>query len=581
MNNERSKTKPEHIRRARREATERFTARILREAGKQGFRALRRKGSRLPPGSLTRGMATGARAAFGLIAPHARNVIVKVRYTPIVDGDVGAARAHLRYILRDGVTRDGGPGQLYDATSDSADGAALIKRSANDPHFFRFVVSAEDGGKLPDLKPFIRDLVKQMQVDLDTKLDWVAVDHFDTGHPHTHLVIRGRDDRGKDLFMARDYIGYGVRARARSLVSVELGPESQLERIRKLFNEMGQQRLTGLDRALLAHSKDGILVVTSALSPDPTQHSLRIGRLRTLERLGLAQQRQAGVWALDPGIETKLRQLGERADKYKTMQRALKEAGIARAAAAMALFDRGRRKTPLIGRLVRGGLVDEISERTWVVVDAVDGRVHYAELGRLGETALPPPGALVALGGQSLQDRPSSTPKLDVLSGVGLDQQIGYDGPTWLDQAIHSNWRPDTHAPGFVADVKVALAARGRWLQERALADVSANGDITPRSNMTQTLRQLETERMVRVLSRQLNAVYIRSEPGVSISGTYELAITTPTGKLAVIRRDDWFTLAPWKPQLEPFRGRAVVGMIGLDGVTWSLDRGRSLPGRS
>lgn len=575
MANERSNAKLGHIRRARREATERFTTRILREAGKQGFRALRRKGGRLPPGSLTRGMATGVRAASGLIAPNARHVIVKVRYTPIVDGDVGAARAHLRYILRDGVTRDGGPGQLYDATSDSADGAALINRSANDPHFFRFVVSAEDGARLPDLKPLIRDLVRQMQVDLDTKLDWVAVDHFDTGHPHTHLVIRGRDDRGKDLFMARDYIGHGVRARARSLISMELGPESQLEQIRKLVNEMGQHRLTGLDRALLAHSKDGILVVTSALAPDPTQHSLRIGRLRTLQRLGLAQERQAGVWVLDPRTETKLRQLGERADKYKTMQRALKEAGIDRAAAAMALFDRGRRKTPLIGRLLRSGLVDDISERTWVVVDAVDGRVHYAELGRLGETVLPAPGALVALGGQSLHDRPSSTAKLDLLSAVSLEQQIGYDGPTWLDQAIHSNWRPDTQAPGFVADVKAALTARGRWLQERDLADVAANGDITPRPNMTQTLRQLETERIVRALSRQLNAVYIRSEPGVSLSGTYELAITTPTGKLAVIRRDDWFTLAPWKPQLEPFRGRAVVGMIGLNGVTWSPDRGR------
>jgi type IV secretory pathway VirD2 relaxase len=81
------------------------------------------------------------------------------------------------------------------------------------------------------LKPFIRDLIRQMQVDLDTKLDWVAVDHFNTGHPHTHVVIRGKDDQGKDLVMARDYIAHGVRARARSLITFELGPEAELERI--------------------------------------------------------------------------------------------------------------------------------------------------------------------------------------------------------------------------------------------------------------------------------------------------------------------------------------------------------------
>ena len=53
-----------------------------------------------------------------------------------------------------------------------------------------------------------------MERDLETKLDWVAVDHFNTGHPHTHIVIRGRDDQGQDLVMARDYIAHGVRARA-------------------------------------------------------------------------------------------------------------------------------------------------------------------------------------------------------------------------------------------------------------------------------------------------------------------------------------------------------------------------------
>ena len=94
------------------------------------------------------------------------------------------------------------------------DGGAFLDRSEKDPHQFRFVVSADDGARLADLKPFIRDLCAQMERDLDTKLDWVAVDHFNTGHPHTHIVIRGRDDKGKDLVMARDYIGHGVRARA-------------------------------------------------------------------------------------------------------------------------------------------------------------------------------------------------------------------------------------------------------------------------------------------------------------------------------------------------------------------------------
>jgi len=125
-----------------------------------------------------------------------------------------------------------------------------------------------------------------------------------------------------------------------------------------LFNEVGQERLTRLDRSLVARSKDGILVVSAEQEQDPLQRSLRIGRLKTLERLGLAEERQQGVWALDAKTETKLRQLGERADKFKMMQRALKEAGVDRAAAAMAPFERGPRKVPLIGQVIGVGMVD-------------------------------------------------------------------------------------------------------------------------------------------------------------------------------------------------------------------------------
>src|SRR5690606_26590237 len=127
-----------------------------------------------------------------------------------------------------------------------------------------------------------------------------------------------------------------------------------------------------------------------------------IGRLRTLQRLGLAEERQQGVWTLDGNAESKLRQLGDRADKFKMMQRALKEAGIERGAAAMALFERGPRKAPLVGKVVGVGMVDEITDRTWVVIDAVDGRVHYADLGRLKAEAVPTRGNIVALAGGGL-----------------------------------------------------------------------------------------------------------------------------------------------------------------------------------
>jgi hypothetical protein len=287
------------------------------------------------------------------------------------------------------------------------------------------------------------------------------------------------------------------------------------------------------------------------------------------------------VWQLDGRLESKLRRLGDRADKFRTMQQVLKELGIDRGTAALALFERGPRKVPLIGKVIGVGMVDEITDRTWVVIDAVDGRVHYADLGRIEPDDAPHRGMLVALAGDStLRGKPTSVPRIEVLSELEVGRLASYDGPTWLDEAIVGKLQVQKELPGFPAELRQAIADRGRWLAERGLAEVSGSNEVAPKPDMMRGLRQRETAHLAEALSRQLNAIHVPHEPGSRISGVYERAIATPTGKLAVIRSADTFTLAPWKPALEPLRGRAVLGLVGPARVMWTLDRGRTLPGR-
>jgi type IV secretory pathway VirD2 relaxase len=468
------------IRDAKSRTNLRTTVKVFRHAGKAGARVVRVRGH-VSPSSLKRGMGTGALAAAGLVASGSRRVIVRARYTRQRAGDLGAARAHLRYIQRDGVTRDGLPGDVYDVSSDDIDLEAFLERSAGDPHQFRFIVSPEDSVRLRDLKPFIRDLMRHMEQDFGTKLDWVAVDHFNTGHPHSHVVIRGRDESGKDLVIARDYIGHGMRARAQALVTLELGPETELERTAKLLNEVEQERFTYIDRTLLRRSKDGIVVIASTDREHPIRQTMRIGRLKKLEGLGLAEERQTGVWSIDPKLESKLRQLGERADIFKTMQRALKEAGIERPAPGLAVFESGRRRTPLIGKVMAVGLVDEITDRQYVIVDGIDGRVHYAPLGRLAPAEMPSRGMIVSLTGDSLPGRPKSLLRMRVLSPVDPARQIDYDGPTWLDRALLVREAFHGSPAGFGTELNQALADRGRWLTQQMLADTRVDGGVSPK----------------------------------------------------------------------------------------------------
>ena len=49
------------------------------------------------------------------------------------------------------------------------------------------IVAPEDATEMTHLRGFTRDLMRQMELDLATRLDWIAVDHHNTGHPHTHV----------------------------------------------------------------------------------------------------------------------------------------------------------------------------------------------------------------------------------------------------------------------------------------------------------------------------------------------------------------------------------------------------------
>ena len=332
-----------------------------------------------------------------------RRVMVKSRIVRLDRArGMDAARAHLRYIQRDGVTREGAPGQLYSAEQDKADGRSFLDRQTGDRHQFRFIVSPEDGQNYDDLRALTRRLMAQMEQDLGTSLDWVAVDHFNTGHPHTHIVVRGKDERGHDLVIAREYLTVGMRERAAELVSLDLGPRSDLEIADRLQNEIGQERLTGIDRRLLrGMSQDQVV---EASDRDPFQQGLRAGRLQTLGRLGLAEEIAPGSWRLADGLDGTLRRMGERGDIIRTMQRAFTEHGLERAAADYVIADPVS-MTPIIGRVVERGLSDEINDHHYLIVDASDGRSHYVDIGKGEATEAIPAGAVVRIEARSTAAR--------------------------------------------------------------------------------------------------------------------------------------------------------------------------------
>ncbi|OJW29947.1 MAG: conjugal transfer protein TraI [Rhodospirillales bacterium 69-11] len=321
-----------------------------------------------------------------------RRVIVKSLIVQLKDS-LDAAREHLRYIQRDGVTREGNPGELYDANTDRADGRAFLERCDGNRHQFRFIVSADDGADYDELKSLTRRLMQQVEADLNTKLDWVAVDHYNTAHPHTHIVVRSKDDRGENLRIAREYLTQGLRERAEEIVTLDLGPRTDLEIINAMRAEAEQERFTGLDRSLLKEM-DGQGIAAPPFSGGAFRQTLLAGRLQKLRRLGLAEEIEPSRWQLAPDMEARLRALGERHDIIKTMQHAMRDRKRGPQLADYAIYDPAEGRS-LFGRVVARGLSEELRDHRYLIVDGTDGRCHYVDIGSLRESY--PRGSIVAI----------------------------------------------------------------------------------------------------------------------------------------------------------------------------------------
>jgi type IV secretory pathway VirD2 relaxase len=348
-----------------------------------------------------------------------RRVAVKARVVKLA-GKAGAVGAHLRYLERDGVSRDGEPGRFYSTFADEVDGKDFAGRGADDRHQFRFIVSPEDGGKFDTLKTVTRDLMAKMEQDLGTNLDWIAVDHFDTGHPHTHVIVRGVTEDGKTLNIAGDYIAHGIRHRASEIMTRALGLQSELELREQLAHEVDAERMTRLDRAILQRAEDNIVDLRQdrgAIGSDNSFQQMLISRARQLERMELAEPTGKLTWSLAPDLEKILTDLGRRGDIIRTMHKAMALLPESRGLQPMAIYDPPRDGEPIVGQVVQRGAAGDHHDRRYLIVDGIDGRTHYVDIGT--DDRPTPRGSLVKLEPRHVEPRNSDRTIAEIAGANG------------------------------------------------------------------------------------------------------------------------------------------------------------------
>ncbi|CAJ2814896.1 type IV secretory pathway VirD2 component [Burkholderia pseudomallei] len=441
-----------------------YINKVLRQANKAGAKLGKAAGKvgQRPGSRLGRGHVAARFTGQGL-GPTARRVTIKARLVNLAKAGPRSTAAHLRYIEREGVDRQGGSGHAYGPTTDEADTKAFEERGREDRHQFRFIVSPEDAEQLDDLRSYTRHLMARMEADLGTRLEWVAVDHWNTDNPHTHVVLRGKDDTGKDLIISRDYIAEGMRRRASELATEWLGPRTELEMQHAMQREVDQERWTGLDRTLQREAGDDGLVRVERLAEPRLQRQRQalIGRLQHLQHMGLASEPQPGAWAVHAEAEPTLRAMGERGDIVRTMQRAM--SGRQRELAVFQPDENGR---AVFGRVVGKGLADELYDKGYLIVDGTDGKAHYVALPLRAELEQYPTGAVVEVKGAA--------------EVRAADRNIAA-------LAVDGVYRTDHHL---------------------ALAQGQATPDRDPREVVAAHVRRLEALRRVGIVEREAEGVW-------------------------------------------------------------------------
>lgn len=301
--------------------------------------------------ALARGLH-GKRGGFSY-DPRQR-AVVKIHYFGHAGRGAAALSKHVKYIGRDAAVRGRALEQaltdeieahadakrakptpnrerpelwtFYDATHDSLSGKGLADEWAReDRRHFRIILSPENGSRIGDMRDYVRDVMARAEAALGTRLQWFAVDHWDTDNPHTHIVLRGRREDGRDLILPREYVQHGFRNAARDAATARLGHRTRNDAREALRRETLAHRPTRLD-ALIADQLDrrGRVRIAELQAPNgsPDLSDALKARAHELKRLGLAQETSRNVLSFQAGWREALKAMEMHLDIRKSLMRA-------------------------------------------------------------------------------------------------------------------------------------------------------------------------------------------------------------------------------------------------------------------
>src|SRR5215471_8647123 len=205
---------------------------------------------------ISRKGTAGSPAPLNPVRARFQRCAVRVSYS--ANTTTGQWRAHGRYVAWESATIEHDQNTAgFDGAGKGIDMAARLGgwQTAGDERLWKLIFSPEFGDRI-DLERLTRDVLKRIEQDTCTRLEWVAVVHHNTEHPHVHVALRGRTSDGQPLQFSRAYIKEGIRAIAEDYCTRQLGYRTELDAAEAERREVTEKRFTSLDRSILKRAED-------------------------------------------------------------------------------------------------------------------------------------------------------------------------------------------------------------------------------------------------------------------------------------------------------------------------------------
>ena len=307
-----------------------------------------------------------------------------VRVTYSQNRTAGQWRAHGIYIARESAAgKEGRRGFGSDREAQDLAGTLSEWQDSGDERVWKVILSPEFGDRV-DLDQLTCEVMRRSEKQLGTKLEWVAVSHFNTEHAHVHLVIRGRRDDGKPLNLPRDFIKQEMRSLAENACTLQLGPRTELDAQAAAQREISQARYTSLDRVIERRGKQDdsrcIRVTVNrqlldSTSPAGTHERHLQARLIALQKMGVAEPLAEDEWQMHGAFPTVLRAMQLASDRQKML--ASKGALLSDERLRLNVLD-FRKTSEVQGRVLVHGEEEQINSngRHYMLLEGTDARVH-------------------------------------------------------------------------------------------------------------------------------------------------------------------------------------------------------------